>query len=1266
VAFSRLLVRSSLRHLASHPWQFALSIVGVAVGVAVVVAIDLANVSAETSFRKSSETVAGRATHRILGASTSGLPDSVLAHLVREGPYRGIDVPMTPVVEGWVRPSRATERTLQVLGVDPLLEAAFRPYASDIGRQEFGLDDFLGGRPVALMSTGTASDLGLAVADTFRVEASGVAHVLKLAGTIEGADNLVVLDVSTAQRILGLERRISRIDLILPDADGNASGADVAARIRDVLPPGAVLERSSARTETLAQMTRAFSLNLTALSLLALIVGMFLTYNTMSFSVVQRYGLIGRLRAVGVRRREVLGMILAEALVVGVLGTAAGLVLGVVLGQGLVALVTQTINDLYYSLSVSRLAIGPMTLAKGIGLGVGATLLAAWMPARAAAGVTATSLLQRSSVEDRLRGRLPMLTGMGAALLVGGGALLWASGRGIVVAYAGIFMLIVGWALLAPALTAVMVAVLRPLASRFGGVTGRMAAGSVRAHLSRTAVAIAALSIAISSVLGVGIMVGSFRTTVVTWLEGALQADIYVQAPGRGFRSGGTGIRMDALAALRETAGRDQSFAIRHAEVLWRGTPVHVAAVEFGPHSEGALAMKRGRAADVLPRLRSERAVLISEPFAYRHGAAPGDTLHLLSPGGELPLEVVGIYHDYASDQGTVMMDRAQYASWFEDDGVSGLAVFVEADAEGSARMEAAIDSVMAIMQQRAGPLQELIIRSNRELRTYSLDVFDRTFTVTQVLQLLAVIVAFIGILSALMALQLERAREYAVLRASGMTGRQLSRFVSWECGLMGFVSGILALPLGGALAMALIFVINKRSFGWTLQVDASPGLFLQGLVVAVVAALLAGILPARALRRQRAADALKGAFVVLVAAGSLFLAGCSTPDRPESEGLSLSDALSGDIEGYARAYDAAREWRFPADHGPHPDYKLEWWYVTGNLVDSTGGEWGYQVTIFRNALAPPRDAPGLRDTDGESTGTASTATASDWATRQLYISHVGLTDDEGQRYASEERVYRGGGGLAGASTDRFHVWAGPVEMVALLPDGPSRAELAQGLDTLRIRAPVRGRILDLTLTAQKPIVFQGENGFSPKSDEPGNASWYYALSRFSAEGTIGRTPMSGQPDVRIGGQPDALPVLGTGWLDREWSTSLLGRTQTGWDWFSLQLDDGRDLMYFQLRERESEAPFVDASLVGEDGVRAGIDARDITLDVLSTWTSPHTGADYPASWRLRHDALGIDLTLEPLLADQEFQASVRYWEGAVRITGSHTGRGYVELTGYE
>jgi len=837
-----ILISSSLRWLRTHPWQFLLSILGVAVGVSVVVAIDLANTSAERAFVLSSETVAGRATHVVVGGA-SGVPDSVYAQLVRSG------LPLTaaPVVETWVRVADRPELGFRVLGVDPLAEVPFRPFTGT--QRDGGLDlaRFVGGQGGVLLSAPDASALDVASGDSLTFLLDGVERRVVVQGIAQASEanpvtDLVIADISLVKSWMNDSGVLSRVDLILDDADGDA--------VEALLPDGIRLERSSARTETLAQMTDAFSLNLTALSLLALIVGMFLTYNTMSFSVVQRYVLIGRLRAVGVRRVEIVRMILAEAVLVGLAGTTLGLMLGVVLGQGLVQLVTRTINDLYFVVSVRELHVGTWTLVKGIGLGMGATILAAWVPGRTAASTPASTLMRRSSEEDRMAGRLSRLAGTGTGLLVVGTAVLFISAGGIALAYGGIFMLILGWALVSPPLTAGAVRLLRPVASRLGGVIGRMAVGSIRSNLSRTSVAIAALSIAIASVIGVGVMVGSFRTTVVTWLEGALQADIYIQPPNMVFRSGGAQIQDDVVTLLRGTEGVASAHAIRHTEVMTDVGRVHVAAIETGPHSRGALALKDGQPEQILDRFERELTLLVSEPFAYRYGTQTGDSLRLETPTGPLVLPVIAVYHDYASDQGTIMIHRRLYADAFGDDDISGLAVFVGPDVT--------VDGVVARMKERTGARQQLIIQSNRDLRAYSLDVFDRTFTVTRVLQLLAVIVAFIGILSALMALQLERAKEMAVLRANGMTGGQLSRFVAWQCGIMGLISGVLAIPLGGALALALIYVINLRSFGWTLRLETDPMLVIQGVIVAVVAALLAGWLPARHMKRLEPAQALR------------------------------------------------------------------------------------------------------------------------------------------------------------------------------------------------------------------------------------------------------------------------------------------------------------------------------------------------------------------------------------------------------------------------
>ncbi|QXD15464.1 carotenoid 1,2-hydratase [Rhodocaloribacter litoris] len=378
--------------------------------------------------------------------------------------------------------------------------------------------------------------------------------------------------------------------------------------------------------------------------------------------------------------------------------------------------------------------------------------------------------------------------------------------------------------------------------------------------------------------------------------------------------------------------------------------------------------------------------------------------------------------------------------------------------------------------------------------------------------------------------------------------------------------------------------------------------------------------------------------FLLIATLAFLAAAGCAGEEASVRATVTVAEAMAADTAGYARAT-AVRPFVFPEDHGPHPDFKSEWWYVTGNLAAADGRRFGYELTIFRFALAPP---------DG-------TARASAWATRQLYMGHFAVTDVAGRRFFPFERFSRGAAGLAGARARPFRVW---------LEDWYLEADTTQpapdpALPVMRLRAHEDGTGVDLVLRPLKPIVLQGDRGLDPKGDDPGNASYYYSMTRIATEGT-----------VTVDGA--TFPVEGLSWMDREWSTSALGPDQVGWDWFALQLSDGRELMFYRLRERDGGiSPTSDGVLVAGDGTPRRLDHTDVVVDVLDRWTSPHSGAVYPARWRLRVPREALDLTLTPLLADQEMNVSVRYWEGAVRVEGTAAGspvegHGYVELTGYD
>ena len=343
-----------------------------------------------------------------------------------------------------------------------------------------------------------------------------------------------------------------------------------------------------------------------------------------------------------------------------------------------------------------------------------------------------------------------------------------------------------------------------------------------------------------------------------------------------------------------------------------------------------------------------------------------------------------------------------------------------------------------------------------------------------------------------------------------------------------------------------------------------------------------------------------------------------------------LSASGTGEVTGFAQA-DEPRSFRFPEDHGPHPAYRSEWWYFTGNLRSADGREFGYQLTLFRQ---------GLRPLDQRESRT------SDWAANEVYMGHFALSDVAGGRFFDAERFARGAAGVAGAQTAPVEVWLEDWS-IAWRGDGAIAVEAHQPQFSI-----------DLALNPEKPIVFQGGDGLSQKGPEAGNASHYYSYTRLDAQGR-----------VRIDNREFA--VSGTSWLDREFSSSFLSDNQVGWDWFALQLDDDTELMLYRLRRADgTKSPFSSGTFVAQNGDTRRLTSDEFELTPIDEWTSPRSEATYPIAWRIEAPSLGAELAIEPKLRDQELSGSFRYWEGAIRVTGRMNGRqvageGYAELTGY-
>ncbi len=832
------LFRTAWRRFRRRPMQYLLLIAGVAVGVAMMVSVDLANGSASRAFSLSTDAVAGRTTQRIVGGP-AGLDEAVYSRLRTELGF----APAAPVVEGYVLSPMTGDQPMRLVGIDPFAEPPFRNYLGpDQQSAAAGLEAFLSEPNTLLISGDLAGRYGLALGDFVTLDYGGQLISMRLVGLLEPADKagrsalegLLFTDIATAQEVFSMVGRLSHIDLLVEDE------ADLE-NLAPYLPAGARIEAAAARSNTLQQMASAFRLNLTALSLLALVVGMFLIYNTVTFSVVQRRKLFGILRCLGVTGGQLFSLILVEAAVLGLIGALLGLGAGVLLGRGMVGLVSQTINDFYFVVNVRSVAVPTGTLVKGLIVGVGAAVGAALVPAWEARRTVPQSSLYRSNLEDKARQAARWLLILFLVLGAGGILLLWLPGVSLIITFAGLFIVLIACAFLTPGITAASMNWLTPLGGSLLGPIGRLAPRDINRSLSRTSVAIAALMIAVAVIVGVSIMVGSFRQTVAQWLENTLQADIYISPPTlTASRIAGT--LDDEIEATAHLAP-----GIRQIVSAWRqeiqapelGRPVEVIAVS-GDISNGnrRYAWIDGTENNLWQRLEEGEGIFVSEPLSLREnlGLPPGP-ITLMTESGPRAFPVLAIFYDYSSDQGSILIHQSLFTRWWGPAPATSLGLFVSPGENA--------EEIARELQVQFQGRRDVVVQSNLSVRGNALDIFDRTFAITAALQLLAVVVAFIGVLSALMSLQLERGRELGILRATGMTVRQLWQLTLLETGLMGATAGLLAMPVGWLLAWILIYVINRRSFGWTLQMDLEPVYFLQALAVAVVAALLAGIYPA-------------------------------------------------------------------------------------------------------------------------------------------------------------------------------------------------------------------------------------------------------------------------------------------------------------------------------------------------------------------------------------------------------------------------------------
>ena len=821
----QLFYRLMVRPLRQERLRTTLTVLAVALGVAAVLAIELAGQAAAGSFRSSLETLTG--TFNLEVSASGGVPPEVFTRLATL-PY---SLKIAARIEDYGVIDGAVRRTVPIIGIDLISGGAMETSVRE-------------GEARAFSDTGVnqsvwlSSHLGYKSGDRVRLLINDTASDFTVRGVLNNLNgDAVLMDIAPATRLF---RRGGRLDRILIQTPPSRSIEDWETLLRQSLPVGVAIARQGAQTDENRRMLESFRWNLRVLSYVSLAVGAFLIYNTISVSIVRRRFEIGILRALGTPRAGILAGILAEACCFGVLGGMVGIVLGRVMSEGAVKLVASTVASLYFSSQPAPISLTWEIALLGIAMGVGISLISALAPAWEASRVAPVEAMARGRREHEVR--IHRWRSAAAAVIIAG--IAWICSRQgpvngkPVYGYLSALLSIAACALTIPMLVSSLSAISTGVSRRVFGVEALLATRSLAGSLRRTSVLVGALSTAIAVLTAVGIMVGSFRETVVLWMDDILQADLFLSpaVPAGADRHPTLSAEIPVkLAQLPQVEAIDQ---LRTYEIRYDGLPATVGGVDARIRQRRISSFLSGATArQVFQQLIGNDAVIVSEPFANKHGVRAGDFLKLGLGGKVGSFRVVDIYYDYSSESGVILMDRGTLLRYLPSNDPTNIAVYLKPGVSLQQGQEAV---------ERVIGGRRIAVMRNRTLRDQAIQVFDRTFAITYVLEALAVFVAVTGVGGALLALVIDRRREFGLLRFLGAADRQIRGIILFEAGLLGIFANIAGVTLGLILSQLLIHVINKQSFGWTIQFHWPVLVLLSALSIVYAATVLSALYPAR------------------------------------------------------------------------------------------------------------------------------------------------------------------------------------------------------------------------------------------------------------------------------------------------------------------------------------------------------------------------------------------------------------------------------------
>ncbi len=841
------------RHLRQAPFRALSTLLGIAAGIAVIIAIQLAKTSSVAGFREAIEQMSGKAALEI--SASGGLPEDRLRELIPLETY-GL---LCPVVEGEVT---IAEETVHVLGVDILLDQAVRDY--DLvdfgnGRGQPTPTEFLNllKNPNSIILTQKlAKRHGWQVGSTVQMASGDEFIPMQISALLldKGAaramgGNFALMDIAAAQWRLGKLGKLDRLEIKLRE------GLDVEEAEREIasqLKPGLTLSRPERRGSEVEKMLTAYHFNLTLLSGIALLAGLYVIYNSVSLSVIGRRVEIGMLRTLGVTRGQVTRLFLAEAALLAIPGCLLGLLFGQWLGHGTLKLTQLTAATLY---TQSNVLLAPLSLELAVPvviLGVVLALIAAWQPAREAsrlAPITAVRNIPEVAISSR--GNWRALAWCFGLLLLGWATCYFPMVQGVPVFGAVACLLAVAAVIvLTPSLLRWFLGGLRGVIVRRAGVTGQLAWGNLQAGQRRLAIPVSALGGTLALTTAIAIMVGSFRETLTYWVDNSLAADLYIRPATKRGAGGSIGFSPETAALLTQHPDILAADALRNFDIPYQNSRIVLNAANF------TVAARHGRLLfkgiwdwrSVLAECQQTHGVVISEPMALRYKLGVGDTVSLPTLSGEHAFPIKAVYFDYSNDRGSVTMDHTTYEKYFGPLVPTNMAIFLKPGANA--------DGVREALLEKLGATKNVQIFTNASLRVEVMRIFDRSFSITWALEIVAILVAMAGVATTVLTLVLERREEMNLLRQLGTTQAQLRKTMAIEAGVIGLMSQIIGVGLGLLLSLVLIYVINVQSFGWTIQFHFPALLLGQFSLALPLATAAAGWLFAKWIlqRSQRSA----------------------------------------------------------------------------------------------------------------------------------------------------------------------------------------------------------------------------------------------------------------------------------------------------------------------------------------------------------------------------------------------------------------------------